>query len=712
MFTLKYYKMLVKHTIIPNTFILLTLILFTTTPLFCSWEQTTPVVGGYVLDIASNGEYLFLGTSNALYRSSDNGMHWELVNKSFFRQKITSICTNDSNIYVATPYDIYYSSDNGNNWTKVFDAKLPNYNRPVIFHNGYLFTPKFGDFQDVIYRSSNNGKDWQKTLTIIPPTPSRAYSFLSFKGNLFLGGIWEIGLFVSSDNGVSWKRVLDSINVYAMAANNNDIYIITGYKYSNSVRILKSSDNGNTWTEIKMLNYKNITSICSDSEKLYVGTWGRGVLCTSDNGDTWYNWSVGLKNLYITKLLKVGNYIYAVTIKDFHFSSDNGYSWVKSNEGMLPLSVNHLSTLNENIIATTKDGFSISFSSDNGTTWNDISRGIDDIDINYIAVVKNFILTGNGYRRNLTDSIWTKVSDNIFKVHIVLDTIIISYGSGIFSSKDFGMNWEFLTHIQLYIPYITHCENYYIFAGEDIPRELDEFPSFYRSTDTGKTFELIAGPSGDSHLPIYFTTGLTCLKNQLFRTEYSKIFRSSDFATSWEEVTNNLPFDTITAFAHFDSLLFIGTIKNGVWFTSNFGKTWTELNNGLENKNILSITSNNEYLFAGTEDGWVWRYPLKNIPLSVEQRDERITPTNQIGEIYFNPSNGNALLSFEIDEPTFLVVKIYDVLGNEISTLASEELPPGKYTKEWDSSSQSPGIYFIHLTKNDRAEVVKLVLIK
>jgi hypothetical protein len=55
---------------------------------------------------------------------------------------------------------------------------------------------------------------------------------------------------------------------------------------------------------------------------------------------------------------------------------------------------------------------------------------------------------------------------------------------------------------------------------------------------------------------------------------------------------------------------------------------------------------------------------------------------------------------------------VYDVLGNEVTTLVNEEKPSGNYEVEFNASSLSSGIYFYKLHAGSYVETKKMILIK
>lgn len=79
---------------------------------------------------------------------------------------------------------------------------------------------------------------------------------------------------------------------------------------------------------------------------------------------------------------------------------------------------------------------------------------------------------------------------------------------------------------------------------------------------------------------------------------------------------------------------------------------------------------------------------------------------------YPNPFNPSTKIKFDIAEVSYVALKIYDMLGSEVTTLISEELPAGTYDVEFNANDLSSGTYFYKLTANDHIEVKKMILLK
>ena len=77
---------------------------------------------------------------------------------------------------------------------------------------------------------------------------------------------------------------------------------------------------------------------------------------------------------------------------------------------------------------------------------------------------------------------------------------------------------------------------------------------------------------------------------------------------------------------------------------------------------------------------------------------------------YTNPFNPSTLINYQIPELSYVTIKIYDVLGNEIATLVNEEKPVGGYEVEFDATRLPSGIY--KLQAGSFVETKKMALLR
>ena len=84
---------------------------------------------------------------------------------------------------------------------------------------------------------------------------------------------------------------------------------------------------------------------------------------------------------------------------------------------------------------------------------------------------------------------------------------------------------------------------------------------------------------------------------------------------------------------------------------------------------------------------------------------------------YPNPFNPSTKIKFTIPsnvkrETSNVILKVYDILGNEIITLLEKELTAGEYEFTFDASKLSSGVYFYQLKTGSFVITKKMVLIR
>jgi hypothetical protein len=108
--------------------------------------------------------------------------------------------------------------------------------------------------------------------------------------------------------------------------------------------------------------------------------------------------------------------------------------------------------------------------------------------------------------------------------------------------------------------------------------------------------------------------------------------------------------------------------------------------------------------------------------IGIKKISSNVPDKFSLSQNYPNPFNPSTKIKFNV--PPFegrqegrIVLKVYDVLGNEITTLVNEKLQPGTYEVPF-SINQFPdyqmpsGVYFYKLTANGFSETKKMIILK
>lgn len=83
-----------------------------------------------------------------------------------------------------------------------------------------------------------------------------------------------------------------------------------------------------------------------------------------------------------------------------------------------------------------------------------------------------------------------------------------------------------------------------------------------------------------------------------------------------------------------------------------------------------------------------------------------------LSQNYPNPFNPTTKIRYSISQQSFVTLKVYDILGNEVSTLVNEEKPVGTYELTWNAKNLSSGVYFYCLHAGNFVETRKMIFLR
>jgi plastocyanin len=98
----------------------------------------------------------------------------------------------------------------------------------------------------------------------------------------------------------------------------------------------------------------------------------------------------------------------------------------------------------------------------------------------------------------------------------------------------------------------------------------------------------------------------------------------------------------------------------------------------------------------------------------------KVEPNNYLlKQNYPNPFNPATTIEFSISHQSFVSLKVYNSLGEEVSALINSKLPKGNFSIEWNAENFESGIYFYRLEINSDGlqtgsfiETKKMILLK
>ena len=89
----------------------------------------------------------------------------------------------------------------------------------------------------------------------------------------------------------------------------------------------------------------------------------------------------------------------------------------------------------------------------------------------------------------------------------------------------------------------------------------------------------------------------------------------------------------------------------------------------------------------------------------------------QLEQNFPNPFNPSTTINYSVPESSFVHLKVYDILGNEVATLVNENKKAGEYSVKWNGLNSSgtqvsSGIYFYRISAGSFIQVKKMVFMK
>jgi len=247
-----------------------------------------PVPG--VLSFTVKGTDLFAGTTDGVFRTTDNGTSWVPVNSGLLVPwtdywYIHYMAALDTNLFIAA-YGVCRSTDNGDNWNWV-DCVRYDAAGPLLASGRNLYVGARGG----VFLSTDGGESWSN---LDSNTTTKISALAVIDTNLIAGTGTGMLLRV---NGGSWKSATGfpaSTGIECLGVTGKDVFAGT-----HNVGIYCSTDDGTSWIKRDSgMTNEWVKALAFSGKNIFAATMGGGVCISSNSGMTWTAVNTGLPNPY------------------------------------------------------------------------------------------------------------------------------------------------------------------------------------------------------------------------------------------------------------------------------------------------------------------------------------------------------------------------------------------------------------------------------
>jgi hypothetical protein len=114
-----------------------------------------------------------------------------------------------------------------------------------------------------------------------------------------------------------------------------------------------------------------------------------------------------------------------------------------------------------------------------------------------------------------------------------------------------------------------------------------------------------------------------------------------------------------------------------------------------------------------SSDGYIfWRDSTFNVVVGVESEQPARPVVYSLKQNYPNPFNPNTNIEFTLPRTDWVTLKVYNVLGQQVSTLVSEKLNPGIHKYQWQAEGLPSGVYYCRMQAGEFEQVRKMILLR
>ncbi|HRI47762.1 MAG TPA: YCF48-related protein, partial [Ignavibacteriaceae bacterium] len=621
------------------------------------------------------------GLNGKVFLTSNGGENWMEKESDISNAIYSAVITKNSNIFLSSENGVISKSiDIGSSWNKYFIPNNHNiYSLKFIDDNNGIGV---GDDGRVI-KTSNNGGDWNIINSGIS-TPLLSVSVIDVNKFVACGTLGKI--VTTTNGGETWNYPASGtqLNLNCVSFLDENTGIIVGP----AGLILRTINGGANWSKISSPTTQTLNAVSLIDTNVIIAVGINGTIIRSENRGK--NWSVDLQPSpqSLRNIFTIEKSYYIVGTEGLILKNK------KPDKSFFPLflrnsntnrNINAIKFINDKIAIAVCDGGIVLRTANGGKNWTaqEIPKIEKLLEIESFSDTSIFVLGSRGDYWKSTDLGFSWIRLPKFTTTSILKANFYNERRGAVSSSsgitrittDGGEKWNVISNFMLIFRGIA-------WYGYNKICLVGNAGNIKITTDAGGIWSTTIAPFGRDFHDIVFRDSLLGIAVG----KSGVIARTTNGGNNWSYTNVRTLNLNAVKFLNHDTVVAVGDYGT-LQYSTNQGETWAEYDTGINfHFNDLGGKSLDQLYFVGSS-GKIFS-TIDPILLSNNDNDNNpLTGTGyQLFQNYPNPFNPTTTITYQIPKEGLVTLKIYDILGKEVTTLINEEKQAGKYSIEFNAS--------------------------
>jgi len=98
--------------------------------------------------------------------------------------------------------------------------------------------------------------------------------------------------------------------------------------------------------------------------------------------------------------------------------------------------------------------------------------------------------------------------------------------------------------------------------------------------------------------------------------------------------------------------------------------------------------------------------------VGIDQPSDKLLSSYYLSQNFPNPFNASTIIRYNLPEQSYVIIEVYNILGQKVKSLLSEQQPAGYHTVEWQAGDFASGLYFYKIKAGKFTQTKSCLLLK